>query len=454
MDKKYELKPGVFANKEQIKAIDMLHEYLSSNSNEPFMLTGRGGTGKTTIIKKVLEPFHKQRIGAIALAGKAVEILRSAILDARISFNVEAKTIASALGMNMDMETGKFFYDKGNMKELPIEGWSIIIVDEASMVNEEAYRLIMEQKQRSAKVIFMGDNVQLPPIREYDSKFKNFDSPVFSIPKQAKLVERMRQGEESPILKITDLYAENVESSNPVLDPLPEEKESFMIDNERGVIFTDKIKFLEMAVDEAKKGYELRDINHSKIIVYKNYTKSSTNNYIRNQIFGNDAIKMINVGEHIILNNSFKVSRDSRIENAIQLLVVDIEETQRRFEELVIKEYILKFDGILYEGRVVHEDSIEDYQKKLQSFKEKALKSVNPNIRSKHWRDYYDFKGKFMDFDYAYALTSHKSQGSTFKNVFVVENDILDIKAIDNRTKSQSLYVATSRASHKLIMLK
>ena len=56
-------------------------------------------------------------------------------------------------------------------------------------------------------------------------------------------------------------------------------------------------------------------------------------------------------------------------------------------------------------------------------------------------------KKRFADTDYAYTLTSHKAQGSTYKNVIVVEDDILDVKMIDNIEKSQSLYVAITRAS-------
>ena len=45
-------------------------------------------------------------------------------------------------------------------------------------------------------------------------------------------------------------------------------------------------------------------------------------------------------------------------------------------------------------------------------------------------------------------------QGSTYSNVYVVEADILAVGLTTNKTKSQSLYVASSRASDRLYMIK
>ena len=59
-------------------------------------------------------------------------------------------------------------------------------------------------------------------------------------------------------------------------------------------------------------------------------------------------------------------------------------------------------------------------------------------------------KKKYANIDYAYALTSHKSQGSTYDFVVVHETDILGLKSISNITKSRSLYTALTRAKYEV----
>ena len=67
--------------------------------------------------------------------------------------------------------------------------------------------------------------------------------------------------------------------------------------------------------------------------------------------------------------------------------------------------------------------------------------------RNKALKLAWNMKRRFADVDYAYTLTSHKSQGSTYKTVIVIEDDILGVNMINNVEKSQSMYTAITRAS-------
>ena len=64
----------------------------------------------------------------------------------------------------------------------------------------------------------------------------------------------------------------------------------------------------------------------------------------------------------------------------------------------------------------------------------------------------FKFLEKFANISYGYCYTSHKSQGSTFKNVFVDVNDIITIN-ISPKRKLQALYTAITRASHSVYFL-
>ncbi len=64
----------------------------------------------------------------------------------------------------------------------------------------------------------------------------------------------------------------------------------------------------------------------------------------------------------------------------------------------------------------------------------------------------YAFKEQFADLQYGYAITSHKAQAQTYKNVYVLEDDIMGLANVKPVTKFKSFYVAVSRPSKKLVI--
>jgi ATP-dependent exoDNAse (exonuclease V) alpha subunit len=69
---------------------------------------------------------------------------------------------------------------------------------------------------------------------------------------------------------------------------------------------------------------------------------------------------------------------------------------------------------------------------------------------SKLWRRFWEHKDMFHDIRFAYALTAHRSQGSTYTNCFVDYQDVLYNR--NRREAFQCLYVAASRARKKLYL--
>jgi ATP-dependent exoDNAse (exonuclease V) alpha subunit len=96
--------------------------------------------------------------------------------------------------------------------------------------------------------------------------------------------------------------------------------------------------------------------------------------------------------------------------------------------------------------KVLHEDSEASYAKMLEELKQLAInrKSTGPNL----WIDFYDALKWPADIAYNYAITAHKAQGSTYENVFLMEDDINANQNIVERNRIK--YTSYSRASHKL----
>jgi DNA replication protein DnaC len=151
----------IVLNEEQKKAILSIQEFIKKGkSDEWFVLEGKAGVGKTTVITHALLPFiSKKRIVLSALSHKAKNVVHQKVKELVIDDEprgLMVLSVASMLGMTFDLETGQFvkIYTR---KKPKIKQMDIIIVDECSMINEMGLELIMSEKKKTSKVIFLGD---------------------------------------------------------------------------------------------------------------------------------------------------------------------------------------------------------------------------------------------------------------------------------------------------------
>lgn len=462
IDSKYELFPGVYANNGQRDAIDRLEEFLNSKEDE-FTLVGRGGTGKTTIIKKIIAEA-RGNVGGITVAHKAKKVLGASIGKHRV------KTIASALAIKLDETTGKFEPDMFARKNgrVPIANMDIIIVDEASMISKAMYDEIMTLKKRSAKVIFMGDNAQLPPIGASE------ESPVFKSKNKYILTEKMRQAKTSPIIGIGTLVANNVESTSPKLKVIPKELRADSFDQQSGssVKFTDnESKALDEFVEDFKNANGNPDF--VKIVTFNNQNHSSSqsvkslNEKVRTKLFGKRASEQFIVGEMVTAYDTY--SRDAGqdvdeipIHNSDDFIINDIElakGVKGSVSAQSVKDGYRKFD---YQYDIIHLSLLDNEGKPILGetvpvIANSSKAKFEADLKELWSRDKqlaFKLKGEFANLEYGYAITSHKAQGSTYTNVYVMEDNILGpTNGSDVKAKNQSLYVAVSRPTTKLVMI-
>ncbi len=144
----FSLATGISLGAEQREAIELsLTQPLS-------VITGGPGTGKTTIIKALVQGFQKldlPRILLCAPTGRAAKRLSEAT-------NVEATTIHRLL---QPIGVGEYEFLKN--EEEPLEA-DVIIVDEASMLNIQLYNALLAAVLPTTVVVLVGDVNQLPPI--------------------------------------------------------------------------------------------------------------------------------------------------------------------------------------------------------------------------------------------------------------------------------------------------
>jgi exodeoxyribonuclease-5 len=476
----YELFPGVFANKGQREAIDQIVDFLES-PEKTFLLTGKGGTGKTTIVRKIVETLGQNKEGygyakvlAIAPSHKAKKVLdKSLKTDGKYPdrTQVQTKTIASALAIKLDEVTGEFGPDTfaRNKGDIPISDKAdLVIIDETSMVSDEMYEEILKFAHSKSKIIFMGDQAQLPPVGQES------DSIVFRDAKGYELTEKMRQASGSPIIGIGTKVAENAENDvNRVANPIQESDRVNSVDPVSGskILWeSSEEKALNDFITDLNEANE--DVNHVKIVTFNNQNNKnsqsvkSLNEKIRDKMFGDRAdTERFIPGEIMTAYDSYnpensKNSEDIVFHNSEDFIILDV--TKPKNVKVKVEVYSRAKGSRSFEG---------EFNAETLTLKNEDGKTLdNIMVVSQEGKNYfnselsklfktdgqlaYALKAKFANLEHGYAITSHKAQGSTYKNVYTMEDNIMGpANGGSIKAKNQSLYVAVSRPSDKLVMV-
>ena len=140
------------------------------------------------------------------------------------------------------------------------------------------------------------------------------------------------------------------------------------------------------------------------------------------------------------------------IENATEVTVLNIQE--QLFNKKWFGYTLSVTDGdLLWEVDVISKNTVSEYTKHVSELFKRAKSLPMGKVRTRELKNAWDAKRRFANLDFGYAITSHKSQGSTYKYVIVVEDDILSVTPTTNVEKSQSLYTAITRASDKVFIV-
>lgn len=402
-------------NKDQTRLLMSLNNFYSDPNQQYYVLSGQAGVGKTTCMRFFAEQlFSNNSSIKICMGGptnKSTAVLADAVSNSDITF----KTIHSLLGLRM--------MANGEVKELTDAGqdsvgnYDLVIVDEASMISSE---LISYIKKKTAladtKIVFIGDKEQLPPVGEKVS-------PIWTQFKlNYELTEVMRH--QNSILEFVQSIRGN---HNPeFVSP----GDQVFIDSEDE--FTSKIQRLAQA-GEFHNG-------KSKAIAWRNITVDFLNNFIRqNNPITNSTDKFVK-GDRIVFKQPVFVDERMLASTDEEGSVVDVR-VAHHTKYPMLKAWQVKIKLDCSSGHVtayiIHSDSEPMLQQMLDEFKNK-----------KRWDLFWKLKDAFNDIAYGYALTAHRSQGSSFEKIFVDCGDIMLNRQQDERTKC--LYVACSRASKQL----
>ena len=450
-------------NEQQKEAVSLIKEFIKTKGERYFLLSGYAGTGKTTVIKKILDDYKGKSIVS-APTRKAVSVISQATMS-------EGFTIHALLGLQPDINLEDFNPNSpifGQIKKASIQRYNLIIIDESSMINEALLTLIDDEVEKSitTKVIFLGDEAQIPPVGEKLSVIFDFENNY-------QLTQLMRQSQDNPVSVLTA----ELRNYHDDLPDFLQKRQTSLNDSDEGILFIESNDDFRAQIEKVfRSSYAKTDVNYAKLIAWRNRTVMMSNKIIRELVFGKNA-NIIEKGDVLTGYKSIKGnSKESfLINNCVDYKVSDVSARQKNSNGLFGYTVKILEKSKLFKGydekRVFILDSNDEDN--LHSYAEIQDSLLAVAKADRLWNVYYDFRKKNLlmtdieryrngdvrakdkhikkDLDYGFAITAHKSQGSTYQKTFILLKDVL----LNNNAKerNQMLYVAMTRAQKQVIVL-
>lgn len=403
----------------QQEAFNKLLSFVSDPNIKIGVLEGFSGTGKTFMVRKLVDelPQYNKAMRLINPSYKELEVRLTATTNKaaealETSSKLPVVTVHSALNMRVhrDFKTGETSL-RQSKDFVPLKN-TLLIVDEMSFPDDDLIDMIEKSICKNSKIIYIGDPAQLVGFNSDSAPAFNRGYPT------AKLTEVVRQKEGNQIQEVGEMFRDGVTTGN--FRPF--------IPNGVDILHVDHTEFQRLFIDDMSSPNWLH--SDSRILAWRNKTVTHYNDIVATAIKGT---REIMPGDYVI-NNHFVLQGKNSIATDKVVRVVD-----------VIPENRHGYPGKLY--------MLEGYS--IGFFCPNNFADIKG--AAKHYRnrgDYHtaiDIDNTWADFRPVYASTIDKSQGSTFKRVYV---DLNDVGASKWRWKNmfRLLYVGCTRPSEQLIL--
>lgn len=419
-----------------------IQKFLESDQRF-FRLTGPPGSGKTFLIKHALKKYLEleETTGNLTVVGITLSHQAKNVLNKASIRN--CRTFASAYGFKelINEDGSRIFTSAKHYEEKPIGHLDIPIFvhDEISQYSTEMKKIIFEKTSLFSKVILMGDRAQLPPI---DPKMKpDEDSPMFffDVPDfcEHELKERVRQKVGNPILDLSDIIREEIFGSqnlarviNEILKPKLHEGKGYLCLNESNLY---------------KEYIQSKNFLDDKIIAFRKFKVQKINQAVRAMVHPESA-ERLNRYDLVFMTNNFKNEQmNYRLMNSDQYIIQSVKKVMYYVPnaDKDIECYFGRIQTNSYESYIITptEEGMLEYNKNLNRLK--AYAKQNRAI----WSQVYEFTDSFCDFTMGYAINAYKTQGSTYKNVYIDLLDILETGPLTPKRKLQCIFTALTRAT-------
>lgn len=378
----------------------VIHWYNNFPSGKPyFYYSGAAGTGKTTVLKSIIEDLDLDDDEYIACAyvGKAVLVL--------LKNGLPASTIHSLIYMPKTEAYYETEFDEwGNpqrvkkyksgffLRDYIPRSIKLIFLDECAMVND---KMRMDLESFGVPIVMCGDQNQLPPVFGTSSILDNPDFVLHQI---------MRQAEGDPIVHLSQC----------VLNDTP-------------------IEFGDYGKSRVVRSVDVnRNIltDYDIILCAKNKTREDLNDRIRYEILGYED-RIPRIGDKVICRHN---DWDEELDGI--------------FLTNGLVGYLENVNLCSIHRDVIYVDFRPDF---MESPFEKLM--LDYYYMKSDWKTRKDYgwngKNNLELFEYGYAITVHLSQGSEYQNVLFMDENFKDPESL-----KRLRYTAITRAKNSLTWVK
>lgn len=371
-------------NAQQQEAYDFLKDFLSS-SDRYAGIFGYAGTGKSFVVSKVLEQVYDM-VAVTAPTHKAVAVLAS--MGNPEADHMRFGTIHSLLGLRAFKQGGTTVFRPNPNKPPPIRGYSLLIVDECSMLDSYMLGLIDDAASSyELKVIFMGDPLQLPPVTDNPEIER---SPSFDV-QSVTLSQIMRYG--GAIETTVASVREPLANGEPQKIPKPTSAKD---ESGEAVVTRSSDDWFDSAMAKIDAG---RDV---KIITYTNNRVASLNSLIRKRLYGADAPTFIE-GEKLVAVSSLIKGNTIILYTEEEFSIVKVE----RVNHKGFDSWRLSINQPSEGSGVTEEIFVLDPSARSKFAKQVKYLAQEAKI-SKRWGEFWELKEAFADVRPPFATTIHK----------------------------------------------
>ncbi len=376
------------------------------NHEKCTVISGFAGSGKSTLVRFIIEALsyfgidEEEDVCYACYTGKACQVLLN-------MGNKNVSTLHRLLYESIPKATGGWI--RKPKTEIP---YKIIIVDEVSMAPKQMMDMLFKH---NVHVICLGDPFQLPPI-DKDADNHLLDNPhIF-------LDEIMRQAAESEIIQLAtkirnfESFSANMFQNKEVMIlPQKDLTMNVLMWGDQVLVATNatRIKFNQAMRQELGRGNKPED--GDKVICLRNYW----------EVFSDKDNPLVN-GTIGYLKDSYETFFNLPYWSSIR----DISIINANF----INEVNEDFGHLNMDKKLILEGE--------KSLSWKIEYRLNRDIRTQSLVP--------LEFTYGYAITGHKSQGSSWSNVVVYEEGFPFAK----EEHARWLYTTVTRASDKVVLLR
>lgn len=429
------LKYEVSLTSEQKKTLSQLKSFTGSQ-DKFFRLTGYAGTGKSFLMCRYVKWLLAEKITFVVACptNKAAKSFKN--LADESGLDLEVKTVAQLLGQQPELNEDTGIEEFVCNGQADLSDYNIAIIDEFSMVNRDNFQEIVTAARSSilTKVVFVGDEAQLPPVKEKE--------PIVATSKvinqSATLIKVVRYDGE--LACVAEAIRSNPEYSR-VIYPLT-------TTGDRSILCLRQVEWRERALALFKTEEYKLNPDYVRFLAWRNRTVDSLNKFVRSKLWGEDAPPFVPGDRLIAKKPLFRPRPGGKGKNKWRILINNSEEAQviepAQLTELIFRKQTYQYWQVRVQPEasksqtlnILHESCLHSYAEQIKYLASK-----------KQWSYYFDLSRMFDDVAYAYALTIHKAQGSTINYVFL---DVRDLRSSSDRQKL--LYTALTRTKKQVLI--